>query len=173
MELKCPGRRRIHVLSANYGREPGVNSGCSLNRPLVKVCREPKSTQIVQRECEGKKSCTVKAANSVFGDPCRGVVKYLRVKYRCDVVSFTCWDYSKNCFLCVVKRNYQCQLVTSNWANFLKILFPNKLCHIFWIIDWTCNVLLWLFHVNFKKDLPKYVIIPWLTSPSPETNEIS
>lgn len=88
MKLKCPSRRSIHVLSATYGREPGLDHGCSLNREDVTKCSELYSKEIVQRECEGKNSCFVRAANSVFGDPCPGAVKYLSVKYRCDVVSY-------------------------------------------------------------------------------------
>uniref|UniRef100_A0A3Q1HMX9 SUEL-type lectin domain-containing protein n=1 Tax=Anabas testudineus TaxID=64144 RepID=A0A3Q1HMX9_ANATE len=34
--------------------------------------------------CSGKKTCTIKVNNSVFGDPCIITYKYLEVAYNCD-----------------------------------------------------------------------------------------
>lgn len=34
--------------------------------------------------CNGKNSCTIRASNSVFGDPCVGTYKYLEVSYVCE-----------------------------------------------------------------------------------------
>ena len=39
--------------------------------------------QKVKEYCQDKRNCEVHAANSVFGDPCVGIVKYLAVEYRC------------------------------------------------------------------------------------------
>ena len=37
----------------------------------------------MQEECDGKNYCEVQAANTVFGDPCAGVRKYLTSTWRC------------------------------------------------------------------------------------------
>ena len=37
----------------------------------------------MQKRCEGKSSCQVEASNSVFGDPCVGIVKYLTATWEC------------------------------------------------------------------------------------------
>lgn len=34
--------------------------------------------------CNGKNSCTIKASNSVFGDPCIRTYKYLELAYNCE-----------------------------------------------------------------------------------------
>lgn len=34
--------------------------------------------------CSGKNICTIKASNSVFGDPCVGTYKYLELAYICE-----------------------------------------------------------------------------------------
>lgn len=34
--------------------------------------------------CGGKNNCTIEASNSVFGDPCYGIYKYLEVAYVCQ-----------------------------------------------------------------------------------------
>ena len=37
----------------------------------------------MQEICNGKNYCAVNATNSLFGDPCRGVVKYLTSTWEC------------------------------------------------------------------------------------------
>lgn len=84
VKLKCPSGKRIDVLFANYGRIPGGKSGCKkLKKKHVKKCISPKSLAIVKAKCQGRQFCSVKAANSVFGDPCSYVKKYLVVRYTC------------------------------------------------------------------------------------------
>ena len=38
---------------------------------------------IVKQRCNGKKRCSVAAKSYLFGDPCKGVNKYLQVTYTC------------------------------------------------------------------------------------------
>ncbi len=38
---------------------------------------------IKYESCAGKPGCSLNASNSVFGDPCWGMVKYLEVIYEC------------------------------------------------------------------------------------------
>ena len=83
VDLQCPTGMFINIKSANYGRIPKLNVGCNLNRPEVKECKSTNSKSIVIDRCQTKNSCSVRAANSVFGDPCIGVEKYLQVRYNC------------------------------------------------------------------------------------------
>ena len=41
----------------------------------------------MQERCEGKNSCAVEASNSIFGDPCGGVVKYLTATWECTAAA--------------------------------------------------------------------------------------
>ncbi|XP_052266818.1 L-rhamnose-binding lectin ELEL-1-like [Dreissena polymorpha] len=80
--LNCPPGLNLNILSANYGR---TNRGtCHNPYILTDNCREPRSLSIVKRCCQDKKSCTLEATNSIFGDPCFGTYKYLEVRYKCD-----------------------------------------------------------------------------------------
>ncbi|KAM8754198.1 L-rhamnose-binding lectin SML-like isoform 1-T3 [Acanthopagrus schlegelii] len=82
--LQCDEGQVIFVLGADYGRHD--SSTCSINRPADQLqnthCSSP--TAKVAESCNGKSSCSVKASNSVFGDPCVGTYKYLEVAYRCQ-----------------------------------------------------------------------------------------
>lgn len=46
-------------------------------------CHAESSERVLIEACEGKSRCLVDAKNGVFGDPCAGLFKYLRVEYRC------------------------------------------------------------------------------------------
>ena len=43
----------------------------------------PKSTAIVRDICQGKNNCKLYADNTIFGDPCSELSKYLYVTYFC------------------------------------------------------------------------------------------
>uniref|UniRef100_A0A3B4TW71 SUEL-type lectin domain-containing protein n=1 Tax=Seriola dumerili TaxID=41447 RepID=A0A3B4TW71_SERDU len=82
--LQCDEGQVILVYSADYGRRDQTT--CSYQRSAHQVqnvlCSSP--TNKVAESCNGKSSCSVKASNSVFGDPCVGTYKYLEVSYRCQ-----------------------------------------------------------------------------------------
>ncbi|XP_071314800.1 L-rhamnose-binding lectin SML-like [Trachinotus anak] len=82
--LQCDEGQVIQVYGADYGRRDQTT--CSFQRPAGQVrnvqCSRP--TNKVAESCNGKSSCTVKASNSLFGDPCVGTYKYLEVSYRCQ-----------------------------------------------------------------------------------------
>ncbi|XP_033826104.1 L-rhamnose-binding lectin SML-like [Periophthalmus magnuspinnatus] len=82
--LYCGLHKVIHVVWAHYGRTN--RNTCSDNRPWSQLsnvhCKNYVTRRVVQ-ECNGHSSCSVRASNSVFGDPCRGTYKYLEVKYFC------------------------------------------------------------------------------------------
>ncbi|XP_076597247.1 rhamnose-binding lectin-like [Chaetodon auriga] len=84
MNLQCDEGQVIFVIGADYGRRDQTT--CSYRRPAAQIhnvyCSRP--TSKVAESCNGKRSCAIKASNSVFGDPCFGTYKYLEVSYRCQ-----------------------------------------------------------------------------------------
>ncbi|XP_066304554.1 lymphocyte antigen 75-like [Branchiostoma lanceolatum] len=79
--LSCDAGKVIEVVAAAYGRsDPNI---CS-NHPISNTdCAAAGVMQKVKTDCDGLTSCPVVASNSVFGDPCSGVQKYLEVTYNC------------------------------------------------------------------------------------------
>ncbi|XP_042265111.1 rhamnose-binding lectin-like [Thunnus maccoyii] len=82
--LQCDEGQVLFVYGADYGRRD--HTTCSYQRSPAQVrdtyCSNPASK--VGESCNGKNSCTVRASNSVFGDPCVGISKYLEVAYMCQ-----------------------------------------------------------------------------------------
>uniref|UniRef100_A0A8D3AAM5 SUEL-type lectin domain-containing protein n=1 Tax=Scophthalmus maximus TaxID=52904 RepID=A0A8D3AAM5_SCOMX len=74
----------IFVYGAHYGRRDRTT--CSYKRPESQIINVdcPHPTSKVAQSCNGKNSCTIRASNSVFGDPCAGTYKYLEVAYVCE-----------------------------------------------------------------------------------------
>ncbi len=60
------------------------------------TCINSSHTNLVATFCNGKSNCVVPATNLFFGDPCPTIVKYLQIKYHCELLiheSFTCeWE---------------------------------------------------------------------------------
>ncbi|GLV41378.1 LDL receptor related protein 4 [Carabus blaptoides fortunei] len=79
MTLECNEGKVLKIMSANYGRTNDSLCGSFENTN----CRASGSLSIIKNNCEGQTSCTVMATNYVFGDPCRGVVKYIEAEYQC------------------------------------------------------------------------------------------
>uniref|UniRef100_A0A3B5M270 SUEL-type lectin domain-containing protein n=1 Tax=Xiphophorus couchianus TaxID=32473 RepID=A0A3B5M270_9TELE len=82
-----PGTRPasvISVTSATYGRRD--QKTCIAGRPTNQITNVQcsRSSDSVGQSCNGKQSCSITAANSVFGDPCAGTYKYLEVEYKCE-----------------------------------------------------------------------------------------
>ncbi|XP_067283970.1 L-rhamnose-binding lectin CSL3-like [Pseudorasbora parva] len=75
----------IKVLNANYGRTDCTV--CATGKPAHQLsnnnCKKADSLSIMSARCDGLKSCTVSAVNSVFSDPCVGTYKYLTLSYDC------------------------------------------------------------------------------------------
>ncbi|XP_065055355.1 adhesion G-protein coupled receptor G4-like isoform X2 [Rhopilema esculentum] len=70
----------MNITHAMYGRT--TQNACSAVSSQTN-CRSPLAMSKVSRECHGVHSCVVEAANSIFGDPCTGVLKYLDIFYSC------------------------------------------------------------------------------------------
>nr|XP_054593824.1 L-rhamnose-binding lectin SML-like [Nothobranchius furzeri] len=83
VQLKCGRGKKIHVRSADYGRHDSTT--CSAGRPPSQLQNVSCSTlsSVVAHNCNGHRSCSITASNSVFGDPCPGTYKYLDVAFSC------------------------------------------------------------------------------------------
>ena len=77
--INCGPGGFIEVEYAVYGRT--TTSTCGFNGNTN--CRAGNSWNYVYSKCQNKQICYLKANNSEFGDPCRGVGKYLEVKFKC------------------------------------------------------------------------------------------
>ncbi|KAE9602995.1 putative beta-galactosidase [Lupinus albus] len=80
MHLRCQDGQLISSITfASFGTPGGSCQNFSRGN-----CHAPSSMSIVSKECQGKRSCSIKVSNTVFGgDPCQGVVKTLFVEARC------------------------------------------------------------------------------------------
>ncbi|XP_063741824.1 L-rhamnose-binding lectin SML-like [Eleginops maclovinus] len=81
--LQCDEGKIIFVYGASFGRHD--HTTCSYKRPTSQLQRIDCSDHSckVANTCNGKNSCTIRATNSEFGDPCYSTYKYLEVAYTC------------------------------------------------------------------------------------------
>ena len=83
LRLRCEESYVIRVYAANYGRlEPGTSICPSKNISTLN-CKAPNVLLKMTSKCANRRRCTVKADNTMFGDPCPGTFKYLDVIYGC------------------------------------------------------------------------------------------
>ena len=80
-EIKCSFQQQITILSAVYGRENQID--CRGGFYGDTHCNDGGAMAKTQAHCNDKDKCTLYASNSFYGDPCRGVRKYLHVTYFC------------------------------------------------------------------------------------------
>lgn len=79
--LACPTGQFIDAIDfASYGTPDG-----SCGNLVAGACHADMSRATVEELCVGRQQCTVAAANTVFGDPCNGVVKRLAVAASCAI----------------------------------------------------------------------------------------
>lgn len=81
LNMNCLPNERIDIKSSLYGRSD--TSTCLPCGRCDTSCSASIATDKVKALCNGMQSCSVKASNSVFGDPCYGTVKYLKICYEC------------------------------------------------------------------------------------------
>ncbi|XP_076812854.1 L-rhamnose-binding lectin CSL3-like isoform X1 [Clavelina lepadiformis] len=79
VRVKCPSLYVIDVIDAFYGRLEHNRCGSS----SIANCKAGNSLTVIKQNCQGENSCSLEASNLVFGDPCRGVVKYIKLVYDC------------------------------------------------------------------------------------------
>ncbi|XDV45642.1 hypothetical protein PO909_013705, partial [Leuciscus waleckii] len=92
----------ITVIKANYGRtDRSTCAGRPANQISNTHCFQETSLHTMTSRCDGSKSCSVPAVNSVFSDPCVGTYKYLDVSYECipAIRSVIC-EYTQSVIVC-------------------------------------------------------------------------
>ncbi|XP_019620618.1 PREDICTED: uncharacterized protein LOC109467125 isoform X2 [Branchiostoma belcheri] len=85
--ISCPAGHQLNIVSALYGRLSQRICPTYPTSTMITRCRSPNGLTQVRTLCQGKSSCSVRASDSVFGDPCPGSSKYLAVKYACTVAA--------------------------------------------------------------------------------------
>uniref|UniRef100_A0A146MDG0 L-rhamnose-binding lectin CSL3 n=1 Tax=Lygus hesperus TaxID=30085 RepID=A0A146MDG0_LYGHE len=84
MKLSCLPGQGIKVVDAFYGRNTQEICDYDQNIPENLNCHSPPHSKAeVEKRCNLKQTCTVRANNDVFTDPCLNTYKYLRVSYMC------------------------------------------------------------------------------------------
>jgi len=97
MNLGCH-RGRIQIRDALYGRN---TKSFSCGGPIKTTnCKSSRSLSVMKKRCNGRRSCSVPATNSVFGDPCYGTKKFLQASYACQVEIGNV-DLSPQCIQCL------------------------------------------------------------------------
>ena len=80
VKLDCGSSKINSIRFASYGTPTGsCNSGYRTSS-----CHASSSKSRVEDACLGRSSCSVRARNDAFGDPCKGTYKRLSVQYSCD-----------------------------------------------------------------------------------------
>nr|Q9PVW8.1 RecName: Full=Rhamnose-binding lectin; AltName: Full=RBL; AltName: Full=Roe lectin; AltName: Full=SAL; Flags: Precursor [Silurus asotus]BAA87860.1 rhamnose-binding lectin (SAL) [Silurus asotus] len=110
--LDC-GNDAILIVNANYGRASSQICSNGLPNGLTQNtnCYAANTLTTVAGLCNGKKSCTVEALNTIFSDPCSGTVKYLTVTYICTKEMVVCEGGSASI-------NCGAQTIKTIWANY-------------------------------------------------------
>ena len=82
-DINCAGTpcSTLNITYANFGRTDFEI--CSHSNGNAIDCWSSNSTAIVTDICQERVICTLDANNSIFGDPCSGVSKYLEVHFEC------------------------------------------------------------------------------------------
>eukprot|EP00051_Salpingoeca_urceolata_P002008 m.46126 g.46126 ORF g.46126 m.46126 type:complete len:903 (-) comp11828_c0_seq1:528-3236(-) len=94
--LSCPfGSVISRVAFASYGKPSGQCGGYRQHAQ----CHSDSTLEVVRDLCVGESECTVSAADHVFGDPCPGETKNLRIRVECEAgksfnedVYFNAWS---------------------------------------------------------------------------------
>jgi len=84
LDLSCKNGMKIDIRDAVYGRS---DRDICMHRSTITTanCASKVSTDKVKQKCNGHSNCKLRASNrDMGGDPCRGITKYLYVKYVCE-----------------------------------------------------------------------------------------
>ena len=80
--IGCVGTAVLSILSANYGR---TSRDICIHSAMGSInCHASNSLSVITDLCQDETACTITPSNSMFGDPCSGVFKYLEVRYDCQ-----------------------------------------------------------------------------------------
>ena len=131
--ISCEGTAVLNILYSNYGR---TSCDICLHRAMGNSrCRASSSLSVIMDLCQDETACTITPSNSMFGDPCSYVYKYLEVRYDCVTTgkslsykgcsesSFHCSSYNFESF----KKEMMLKIAFSMSLLFLLILY--SFCH--------------------------------------------
>ncbi|SPQ93242.1 unnamed protein product (mitochondrion) [Plasmodiophora brassicae] len=77
LALSCPSGQTVSAVAfASYGLPDRTT--------ISPKCHAPSSAAVAQQACLHRPSCSIQAANSVFGDPCYGTRKHLNLALICS-----------------------------------------------------------------------------------------
>ena len=84
--IACPRLQLLHIFTAFYGKMSGQDCEEPMVSPRTQIptCNSKKAGQIIRDECHGQQSCDLYADDSMYDNPCPGVLKYLFVSYTCQ-----------------------------------------------------------------------------------------
>ncbi|XP_065667089.1 uncharacterized protein LOC100200514 isoform X4 [Hydra vulgaris] len=123
LKIDCNGKGPIQIVDANYGRNlPGVCPGA--NDLNTKCDNRKKSLEVIHNSCSDKCSCTVKATNAVFGDPCIGTYKYLEVQYHCKSKSNVARACEGSDLKIECSSNQKIKIIQANYGRTLSNVCP-------------------------------------------------
>lgn len=81
LNINCNSGDEIYIRSSFYGRRS--KTICGNHDVPVGGCSASSALQVVAERCNGKQTCSIRASNDVFGDPCFQIDKYLTVLWTC------------------------------------------------------------------------------------------
>lgn len=82
--LDCGKGKTIRIIDAEYGR---FDTTTCHSYPLFFMrCEASDAYNKVHQRCDNKQRCSIVSSAAEFGDPCPGIIKYLRVKHKCESV---------------------------------------------------------------------------------------
>ncbi|KAK7930450.1 hypothetical protein WMY93_006845 [Mugilogobius chulae] len=82
--LRCGQSKVIRVALAVYGRTDSTTCSAGRSQSEVRNTNCARSvTDKVAQFCDNSIGCKVRARSSLFGDPCGGTYKYLKISYTC------------------------------------------------------------------------------------------
>nr|XP_014280986.1 rhamnose-binding lectin-like [Halyomorpha halys] len=84
LELDCGRGKTVRIIDVEYGRSDGFT--CHRYPHFFLSCSSSEAYHKVHQRCDNKEKCTIVANTDEFGDPCPGIIKYLKVKHRCEPV---------------------------------------------------------------------------------------
>ncbi|CAH1401539.1 unnamed protein product [Nezara viridula] len=84
LELDCGEDKTVRIIDVEYGRSDGTT--CHRYPHFFMSCSSSEAYHKVHQRCDNKERCTIVANTDEFGDPCPGIIKYLKVKHRCEPV---------------------------------------------------------------------------------------
>ncbi|XP_077967717.1 uncharacterized protein LOC144421957 [Styela clava] len=91
LNIECASGKVIQIVDAMFGR---IDNNICSSAGSENSCMATGALQKVRNTCEGYAQCSLTASSQIFGDPCPGVNKYLKVDFMCILseISWSSWS---------------------------------------------------------------------------------